>query len=248
MDLSTIKNSGYEFVILRSSCGVSTRDKAFEAQYEQASDAGIPVGVFVDSYATTPDRARQEAQFAVQVLAGRKCPLGIYIDIEKSEQISLGDSALRAVVSSFADVVRSAGYIPGAYGSELVLWGAINEDLLPGDIIRWVAKYSSVEPRLSCDLWQRTDKAVVYGYNRGVDEDVVMSDRMKKIIEGTYKKDEEKESKTYPVNPSIATMQFVMQANGYWGDVDGRYSDEFIDAYFEFGRGMEQVWTGKQTH
>lgn len=57
--------------------------------------------------------------------------------------------------------------------------------------------------------------------------------------------EEEKPSdKEYPVNPSIGTLQLVMQANGYWGDVTGRYSTAFINALHEFADGIKLTWEG----
>lgn len=53
-----------------------------------------------------------------------------------------------------------------------------------------------------------------------------------------------KDDKTYPVNPSIGTLQLVMQANGYWGDVTGRYSPTFIKAMRDFADGIELTWEG----
>lgn len=53
-----------------------------------------------------------------------------------------------------------------------------------------------------------------------------------------------KEDKTYPVNPSIGTLQLVMQANGYWGEVTGRYSPTFLKALRDFADGIELTWEG----
>ena len=114
LDVASIKEQGFEFVILRSNSGVSTRDRCFESQYKQASDAGIPVGVFVDSYALTEERAVQEAQFAMSVLAGRTAPLGIYMDIEnQGGQFSIGRAQLAAVIRAFCRTIKTGGYTPG---------------------------------------------------------------------------------------------------------------------------------------
>lgn len=53
-----------------------------------------------------------------------------------------------------------------------------------------------------------------------------------------------KEEKEFPVNPSIGTLQLVMQANGYWGEVTGRYSSAFMKALLDFAEGIKLTWEG----
>jgi hypothetical protein len=41
----------------------------------------------------------------------------------------------------------------------------------------------------------------------------------------------------------IAVLQFVMQQDGYWGDVTGQYSKEFYDSLVEYAGGIKTVHT-----
>lgn len=54
-------------------------------------------------------------------------------------------------------------------------------------------------------------------------------------------------SATFPPDPSIFGAQLIMWYNGFYdkADIDGRYSEKFINAFFEFGEGMRKTWSGK---
>lgn len=56
--------------------------------------------------------------------------------------------------------------------------------------------------------------------------------------------DETPKEEEFPVNPSIGTLQLVMQANGYWGEVTGRYSSAFMKALLDFAEGIKLTWEG----
>lgn len=43
----------------------------------------------------------------------------------------------------------------------------------------------------------------------------------------------------------ISLIQFVMNHDGYWGEVTGQYSREFYDALIEYAKGIRSVWEGK---
>ena len=170
-----------EFAIFKISEGQSWVDPCFDEFYRMAT---IPVGAYVFSHAVTEDAARLEARKAISLLYGRKLPLGLYMDVEDSAQLALRDSQLTAVVKAFCDEVRSAGYIPGAYGSTGQLWAKVGPSYLGDDVIVWGACWG-MEPKLSLDIWQYTDHAYISGYSNGVDGDRAMSARFLALINGS---------------------------------------------------------------
>lgn len=167
-----------EFAIFKISEGQTWVDPCFNSFYEVAR---IPVGAYVFSHAVTEEAARLEARKAISLLNGRKLPLGLYMDVEDSAQLALRDSVLTAVVKAFCDEVRSAEYIPGAYGSTGQLWAKVGPSYLGDDVIVWGACWG-MEPKLSLDIWQYTDHVSVGGMN--VDGDRGMSERFNALVSG----------------------------------------------------------------
>lgn len=170
-----------DFAILKIADG-RTKDWCFDTFYSQAK---IPVGAFVYSYATTEERAREEATKAIEFAQGRKLPLGIYIDIEEQSQLALRDSVLTSVVKAFCDTIRAAGYKPGAYGSGLNLWAKVGPTYLGPDVLVWEAAYGRSDPFHDCDIWQTSETGHITGYNGEVDTDVCMSERFIAMVKGS---------------------------------------------------------------
>lgn len=240
LDLSNLKHGGYGFAILKLSEGRSIADASFDKFYESAQANNIPVGAYVFSHALNASVAQEEALFALNLLKGRPLQLGLYMDIETTGQMQIPKEQLKRTAKAFQETVNHAGYYFGIYGSEYNTWSRLSTDDF-ADCALWVAHYGQA-PAISCDLWQQTDKGSFPGYYGAVDVDEVISERFKALVNEPVP--EPQEEKVYPVNPSIGTLQLVMQANGYWGDVTGRYSPEFYNALQDFADGIKLTWEG----
>lgn len=185
LDVKSLKQSGVDFIIIRVGYGTTIiPDPSFEKHYNAAVSAGIPVGAYFYSLATSTTNAIRDANAALRVINGRKMPLGIYMDVETSEQLAMSDSALTAVVKAFCDTIKSAGYRAGAYGSDLNLWAKVGAKHLGDDVLIWDAFYSSQKPHISCDIWQKSDKGRIIGYSGKVDIDESMSARFEELVNG----------------------------------------------------------------
>lgn len=243
LDLGRAKADGVSFAICKLSEGRTYADKAFDTFYRQAMDAGLPIGAYIYSHAVTPSEAVSEVNFALQLLAGRDLPLGIYMDIETSDQMSIPSGQLAETVKAFCETVESAGYISGIYGSEYQTWSRIDPYDFPDSII-WVAHYGK-QPVIPCDLWQKSDQGTFPGFSGHVDQDDVMSDRMVNLINGkkpTYTPPiKDPIQATFPPDPSVLILQMVLQYNGYWDQrPDGHKSKAFFDTMREFIDDMEK--------
>ena len=177
LDLSKVKEYEVSFVIIKI---LNNRhaDRCFEKFYAAARAAGLPVGVYIYSYATTERQAREDADAVAMLLDGRPAELGVYIDIEEREQLTLPAGQMNAMVRSFAEVIRENGYTPGVYGSADTLWHVPREF---GDVLVWMASYGK-RPSMECDIWQWTDKGSITGYADDVDMDEAVSVRFKQLI------------------------------------------------------------------
>ena len=192
-NMSATAMNAFDFVILKIADG-RTKDWCFDTFYSKAK---IPVGAFVYSYATTEERAREEALKAIEFAQGKKLPLGIYIDIEEQSQLDLRDSVLTAVVKAFCDTIKSNGYLAGAYGSNDNLWGKVGAAYLGEDVMVWNAFWRKSEPSVKCDIWQ-TGVGKISGYGGDVDKDVGMSERFAALVNGEPSPEPSPEPKPTP--------------------------------------------------
>ena len=166
-----------DFAILKISEGQNWVDPQFDTFYNAAR---IPLGAYVYSHATTEGEAEAEAIHALHLAAGRKLPLGIYMDVEEQKQLALSDSRLTAVVKAFCDAIKAGGYRAGAYGSAGNLWAKVGPSYLGDDVIVWNAQWGG-RPHIG-DIWQFAASDHVPGYSGDVDGNKVLSERFARII------------------------------------------------------------------
>lgn len=132
---------GVQFVILRGAYHL-TKDSEFESFYEQAKKKKLPVGVYLYTIATTPQGAREEADFLINsVLKGKQFELPIYIDIEDERYYSRPKSSNTAVVKAFCEALEAADYFTGVYASTY-FFATYLEDSQLKSYTHWVAQWS----------------------------------------------------------------------------------------------------------
>lgn len=230
LDMSRVKEGGHEFAILKITDGATYRDQSAVDFYVEAGKAGIPVGGYCYSHATTPEQAWAEAQYMLETINGFPFPLGLYLDIEEEAQLALPAETLYAIAAAWCKTIQDAGYVAGLYGSEGTLWAKINPNRVPKGVMVWVAHYGK-QPDVPCDLWQSSDSGSVPGYNGPVDTDVVRSKAFERLVQG-YAPDAcpidgpcEQEGKTPDVAGAFALLAEYMQ------------TEEFQRGYLAFAAG-----------
>lgn len=237
LDVKFLPSDNYEFAILKLSEGHTIADPCFDKFYSDCLKNNIPVGAYVFSHAVTEAAATAEVEFALSLLKGRPLDLGIFMDVETTGQMTCPKAQLDKTIRAFCKKVEDAGYHSGIYGSEYNTWRRVDPETF-GDSFIWVAHYGK-EPDIPCDIWQSSDKGTVSYYNGNVDVDVARSARFKEVI--IYEnKPAAQQPITFPIDGSVATIQYVMQQNGYWGDVTGHKSKEFFRKLREFTDDMER--------
>lgn len=238
-----------DFAILKISEGQSWVDPQFDNFYRMAT---IPLGAYVYSHAVTEADARAEASKALSLAAGRKLPLGIYMDVEESKQLALSDSALTAVVKAFCDAIKAGGYRAGAYGSNGNLWAKVGVDYLGSDVIMWTAQWGG-RPQKG-DVWQFTASDRIDGYSERVDGNKVLSERFARLITEDTPAPEPtptpeptggtvEVTATLPILKDgdqgyhVKLMQTALIAKGYncgWMGADGWYGEQTKIALYQF--------------
>lgn len=257
LTIQQLKNSGIDFAIIKLTEGTTYVDPSAFEFYKEAYTTGFPVGCYCYSHALNAQQAMAEAAYLMDTIKGFPMPCGIYIDIERDDQLALPENELRNVILGWCAGIGGRGYIPGVYGSEGTLWAKVNANSLPVGTLVWVARWSSNAPNTPCDLWQTSDKGHIDGYGGPVDTDEVRSDYLKHLIENGYPKrvDEAAEQAAAAVimgdggnHPGDATemasdacpigkpdavvmaLQMIMAYAGYWSTPTGIKSPEFFAA------------------
>ena len=162
------KAAGIQFVILRvgytgSSSKTPTIDSVFENNYKNAIAAGLPVGVYFYSLATTEAMAKKEANFCINQLAGKQITYPVYLDVEDNKtQGKQSKSTLAAVCNAFCNTISAAGYKPGVYAS--LSWFNNKIGTISASHSKWVAQYNKTcDYKGAYDMWQYSSSESVPG-------------------------------------------------------------------------------------
>ena len=178
IDWNKVKKAGIQFAILRAGYGklVSQKDKKFEDNYAGAKNAGIPIGAYWYSYATTPEEAELEADVFLSVIKGKQFEFPVYYDVEEKKQFDLGKEKVSAIMRAFLEKVEKAGYFVGLYGSASSLTTHTADDIKSRYTIwlaHWVDKTNYTG---AYAVWQYSEKGKVDGISGNVDLDICNKD------------------------------------------------------------------------
>ena len=207
IDWNAVKSSGIQFAFVRAGSFKSGTDAFYHQNMKGAIAAGIPVGIYVYSYATTPEMAANEGLFAVTVAKDYPVSLPIAYDIEDAYHKGMSADQLQALVNSFCNTVKAAGYYPIVYSSKN--WfenriGAVSWDV-------WVAQYNSAcSYARPYSFWQCTSSGVVPGINGRVDMNFQFKDYSAEIPANGFKT---VAGKTYYMQNYMMTRG-LMEING----------------------------------
>lgn len=182
IDWDKVADDGIDFAMIRILTGKRTsnldKDTRFEYNYKNARAAGIKVGVYRYTYATTKSGARQEATEIVDALAGRYLEYPIVLDLEDSGVLNATTREKRTeIIQEYKKIVERAGYKFALYANKNWLDNYIEPEALEGVDI-WLARWRSLDqgPGYSgagnLTMWQYTDSGRVNGISGNVDRNV----------------------------------------------------------------------------
>ena len=178
IDWAKVKAAGVQFAMLRAGYGRydNQKDERFEANYKGATAAGIPVGAYHYSYATTAEQAKQEAEVFLGWIKGKTLTYPVAFDIEDKKQANLGVSLISDIIRAFCETVEAAGYYVVVYANKDWLTNRIDADCKSRYDI-WLAQWTS-EPTYtgSFGLWQYSSKRSVDGVSGNVDMNIAYKD------------------------------------------------------------------------
>ncbi len=170
---SAVKNEGTNYAIIRIGWvgNVSNKkDDFFEANYNSCKKNGIPFGIYVYSYSTSVESARNEAYTVLNWLNGRHIDLPIFWDVEDPSQAQLDKDTLTAMADTFGSIIQNAGYKAGIYSSKNWLTNKLDMSYLETKYDVWVAQYyHECTYNGRYDIWQYSSEGRLSGINGNVD-------------------------------------------------------------------------------
>lgn len=185
IDWESVKAAGVEFVIIRcgyrgSKTGSLVEDPYFKKNIEGAEAAGIKVGVYFFTQATTEVEAVEEASMALMLCRGYKLALPIFIDTEgaggSGRADGLNEENRTAVCEAFCRTIENSGFNAGVYASKNWYNNNLNTKNL-SDYTIWLAQYSKgVTYDGDYDLWQYTSAGTIDGIQTRVDLNMCYKD------------------------------------------------------------------------
>lgn len=142
ISFDSLVDEGVQFVILRGAYHL-TKDSEFETFYAQAKERNLPVGVYLYTIATSPQGAREEANFLINnVLRGKQFELPVYIDIEDELYYSRPKASNTAVVRAFCETLEANNFFTGVYASTYFFATYLDDSQLKV-YTHWVAQWST---------------------------------------------------------------------------------------------------------
>ena len=183
IDWIAVRESGVEFAILRCGWrgyggGSLNEDTTFRANAEAAAKAGIEVGAYFFSQATSVMEAAEEAVFAAKILSGVTLDLPVYFDWENIgvEEARTDDTDAHTVTLAaleFCRLLNTEGYRTGIYTYIPNVYYRYELDNLQGMEIWMGDPGSSPEFVYDHDIWQYSFVGSVPGIEGDVDLDVM---------------------------------------------------------------------------
>lgn len=177
IDWAKVKADGVQFAIIRSSYGLSSKDKKFEENILGASAQGIAIGVYHFMYAKTDAEAKKNAENCIKTIEKYRhdIALKVWADWEydsdenaKKKGIVLTKAQRTRFIRIFLETLSAKGFDVGVYLNPDYMSKC--EDL--SEFPLWLAKYSSTMGNYNPFMWQYSSKGTIKGISGNVDMDI----------------------------------------------------------------------------
>ena len=178
IDFEKVKKSGCEFVIIRM--GVNTdidkdisEDTYYRKNIKAAKKAGLKVGVYIYTTATTKEKALEHASWVNKTLNTQKLDFPVVFDFENWDSISKYNVSMYDITNvylTFDKQMKKYGYDTMLYSS----LNYLNNVWMFNDTYNvWLAHYTDkTSYEGNYILWQMTDNGKIDGIEHPVDIDV----------------------------------------------------------------------------
>ena len=178
IDWKSVKDAGADYVIIRAGFGSSTVDEKFYQNIKGARDAGLKIGIYWFSYATSVEKAKAEAQKCIEVISEFKenITYPVFFDYEyasrdyaEKQGVTVTKELATEMANTFINTIKSAGYVTGIYTNKDFGNKYFSEDVINSNNL-WVAQYASKNTYgRAYDMWQYTENGSIAGVSGKVD-------------------------------------------------------------------------------
>ncbi len=219
IDWSKVASSNIQGVIMRIGLrGSATRkiliDERFLSYYMGAKNAGLHIGCYFYTTATSAAEAAQEAQFVLNAIKQHdlEFDMPIYLDIEDAVTEKTGKSVINEITETFLEAIEAENYYAGVYCN--VYWAnTYFSPLLFNGRALWIAEWAD-----KCSyngpygMWQYTDKGSVSGIEaNSTDLNICYINYPQLIKDKGYNTGEEKPTEQLPTESTTAPSETTTQ-------------------------------------
>lgn len=179
IDWKKVKKAGIDFCIIRTGYS-KTVDHKFKYNIEEAIENGLQIGVYHFSYATTNAKAKEEAEFCLELIKPYKkyITLGVWFDYEY-DSVSYSrrygvyptKKSVTSLAKTFCSTVEKNGYSTGIYTNLDFSSNYFTKEVL-NKYPTWIAVWGKMNYHGKYVMWQYTDSGRVDGIHGKVDMNI----------------------------------------------------------------------------
>lgn len=160
---------GVEFVWIKASEGASFKDKNFQTNHENASQAGVMTGAY--HFFRFDKDGVEQALNLLDAVGDRKLDMGIAIDIESSgNPAGIDLQTVKDRIATMVEYLNLRGLAPTLYCNKKDYFRFL-EDSFPGQSL-WICALSEDQIASDWSFWQYSHNGSVSGIDGDVDFNV----------------------------------------------------------------------------
>lgn len=186
IDWEKVKSSGIDFAMIRVGYrtyggGIITLDNNLLTNLDEASAAGLDIGVYFFSQAISTNEAIEEADAVLNAIAGHNITYPVVFDWEliyddQARTDSVSVETLADCCVAFCERVKSAGYIPMLYQNTSTATHKLDLPRIK-EYDFWLAEYTDFPSfYYKYDMWQYSSTGTVPGIEGSVDLNISFKD------------------------------------------------------------------------
>lgn len=181
LDFEKIRASGIDYVIIRIGDSKTGIDETFELSYNGARAAGLAIGAYFYTRATSVHDINLEANIVLSAISDKQFEYPIYLDLEDNEEFTSAEFLpmdFTELCIEFFTKLQRAGYYTGLYVNNEWLQNKLQTSIVLQKFDIWYARYpkdgnpAEWNQELygqNLGMWQYSESGTVDGISTNVD-------------------------------------------------------------------------------